>query len=185
MFRTSAILALALLSVPALARNVSGVNVEDTATVGGHSLVLNGAGTRSMFIAKVYVASLYVPEKTNTIEGVLAKAPRRVQMNMVRTLSAQTLIDALNKGIEANNAPAELAAVKDQRAQLNDIMNRIGETKKGDVITIDFVGGSTAVGLNGKAIGTIEGDEFNRALMKVWLGAKPVQGDLKKHMLGG
>ena len=33
--------------------------------------------------------------------------------------------------------------------------------------------------------GTIPGEPFNRALMKVWLGDHPVQSDLKKAMLGG
>jgi hypothetical protein len=39
--------------------------------------------------------------------------------------------------------------------------------------------------VNGAARGTIAGAAFNKALLKIWLGAKPAQEDLKKGMLGG
>jgi hypothetical protein len=39
--------------------------------------------------------------------------------------------------------------------------------------------------LNGQSKATIAGDAFNVALTKIWLGDKPIQGDLKKAMLGG
>ena len=42
----------------------------------------------------------------------------------------------------------------------------------------------TRVSLDGSAKGTIAGQVFNRALMKVWLGDNPVQESLKKAMLG-
>jgi hypothetical protein len=42
------------------------------------------------------------------------------------------------------------------------------------------------VALNGKPQGKpIAGADFQRALLAVWLGGKPVQADLKKAMLGG
>ena len=49
----------------------------------------------------------------------------------------------------------------------------------------DFVEGATRITLNGQAKTSIPGDAFNAALMKVWLGDKPVQADLRKAMLGG
>jgi hypothetical protein len=39
--------------------------------------------------------------------------------------------------------------------------------------------------LNGAARGKpIQGEDFYRALMRIWLGDKPVDGDLKQGMLG-
>lgn len=38
--------------------------------------------------------------------------------------------------------------------------------------------------LNGELKGTIEGDDFVTALLRVWLGAKPPTEDLKNGMLG-
>ena len=64
-------------------------------------------------------------------------------------------------------------------------MKSFGEAKEGSVVTLDFVDGATKIGLNGAARGTIHGEAFNEALMRIWLGDHPVQADLKKAMLGG
>ncbi len=178
-------LSMALASSAPFAAEVGGVQVADQATVGGQDLVLNGAGLRTRAIFKVYVGSLYLPAKAATLDAVLAKGPRRIQMNLLRTLSADQLADALADGLKENNSAAELDAVKAQTEQLTAIMKSFGEAKEGDVVTLDFVDGATRVGFNGAAKGSIPGDVFNRALSKIWLGDKPVQTDLKKAMLGG
>jgi len=175
----------AFFAVAALAAEVGGVKLADRASVGGQELVLNGAAVRTKAIFKVYVGSLYLPAKASDLAGVLAKGPRRIQMNLLRDLSADQLVDSLNDGLKDNNAEAELAAVKAQQAQLTAIMKAFSEAKEGSVVTLDFVDGATVVGFNGAAKGTIPGEAFNRALTKIWLGDKPIQADLKKAMLGG
>jgi long-chain acyl-CoA synthetase len=172
-------------SLPALAAEVGGVKLDDKASVGGQELVLNGAGIRSRAFFKVYVGSLYVPAKAGDTAAVLAKGPRRIQMNLLRNLSPDQLVDALVDGMKDNNTEAELAAVKAQTDELVAIMKGFGEVKEGNVVTLDFVDGATKIGFNGTAKGSIAGEPFNRALTKVWLGDKPVQADLKKAMLGG
>ena len=175
----------ALFTATAFAAEVGGVKLADKVAVGGQELVLNGAGIRSRAIFKVYVGSLYLPAKAGNLDGVLAKGPRRIQMNLLRDLSADQLVDALNEGLKDNNSEAELAAVKAQQTQLATIMKAFGEVKEGNVVTLDFVDDATAIGFNGAAKGAIPGEAFNRALTRIWLGEKPVQADLKKAMLGG
>jgi len=174
-----------LLVVRAFAADVGGVKLDDKVNVGGEDLVLNGAGIRSRFMIKVYVGSLYLPTKATDLAGVLAKGPRRIQMSLLRTLSGDDLVGALVDGLKENNAPQELEAVKAQTDQLVAIMKAFGEAKEGSVVALDFVDGATRVGFNGAAKGSIAGEPFNRALMKIWLGDKPVQADLKKALLGG
>jgi len=171
--------------VSALAAEVGGVKLDDKVAVGGQDLVLNGAGIRTRVMFKVYVASLYLPAKAADLSAVLAKAPRRIQMNLLRTLSPDQLVDALNDGLKDNNSEAELAAVKAQTDQLMAIMRSLPEIKEGNVVALDFVDGATVVGFNGGSRGSIPGDAFSRALTRIWLGDKPVQSDLKKAMLGG
>jgi hypothetical protein len=184
--RKSVALLLALcFATPVLAAEVGGVKLDDKVAVGGQDLVLNGAGIRTRVMFKVYVGSLYVPGKATDLAAVLAKGPRRIQMNILRNLTADQLVDALNDGLKENNTDAELAAVKPQQDQLTSIMKAFGEVKEGNVVTLDFVDGATVVGFNGAARGTIPGDPFNKALTKIWLGDKPIQADLKKAMLGG
>jgi long-chain acyl-CoA synthetase len=173
------------LALPTMAAEVGGVKLQDTTNVGGKDLVLNGAGVRTRVMFKVYVAALYLPAKAADLQATLAQTPRRVQLTLLRNVGADDLVGALVEGMNANNSAQDMAAVKPQTDQLVTIMKSIGEAKTGDVVALDFVEGQTRVGHNGKAIGAIVGAPFNDALMKIWLGDKPVQADLKKAMLGG
>jgi long-chain acyl-CoA synthetase len=165
--------------------DVGGVRLEDKTSVAGQELVLNGAGIRTRLVFKVYVASLYLPRRASDLAAVLAQAPRRIQLTMLRGLSADQFADALNDGLEANNSPAELAAVKAQTDQLLGIMKGFKEVREKDVIALDFVDGATRISWNGDAKGSIPGAAFNQALTRIWLGDKPVQPDLKQALLGG
>jgi len=169
----------------AFAFEVAGVKVDDRVTVAGQELVLNGAGVRTKVFVKIYVGSLYVPAKAPDLAAVLAKGPRRIQMNILRGLTAEQLVDALVDGLKENNSADELAAVKTQTAELVATMKAFNDVKEKDVVTLDFVDGATKIGLNGAAKGSIAGEPFNRALTKIWLGDHPIQADLKKAMLGG
>ena len=174
-----------ILAGAAVAAEVGGVKLDDTATVGGAPVVLNGAGIRTRAVFKVYVASLYVPAKAGTLDAVLAKGPRRIQLNLLRNLSGDQLTDAVNDGLRANLTAAEVEALKSETDQFVAMVNTFGELKEGGVVTLDFFEGATRVGFNGAVKGTIAGDAFNRALTKIWLGEKPAQADLKSAMLGG
>jgi hypothetical protein len=173
------------LSLTAMAADVGGVKLDDKTNVAGQELVLNGAGIRTRAMFKVYVGSLYLPAKATTTDAALAKATRRVQLNLLRDLSGDQLSDAVNDGLKESNSPAEVDAVKKETDQFIAILKAAGPFKEGAIITIDFADGATKIGLNGAAKGSVPGDAFNRALTKVWIGERPVQSDLKKAMLGG
>ena len=180
-----AILCCAVATAVALAGEAAGVKMADTMTVEGKTLKLNGIGLRKKMMFKVYVGSLWVPAKATTPAAVFAKAPRRVQLNMLRDVSAEQMTEALADGVKQGNSPADVAAVKAQTDQLATILKSAGQLKEGNVLAFDFVDGATVVLVNGAAKGTIPGEAFNKALLNAWLGDDPVQGDLKKAMLGG
>ena len=172
------------LAAGALAAEVGGVNLADQQSVGGQTLVLNGAGIRTRAVFKVYVGSLYLPAKAATLDAALAKGPRRIQLNLLRDLSGDQLADAVNDGLKESNSAADVDAVKAQTDQFIGMIKGMGPLKEGSVVTIDFVDGATKVGFNGAEKGSIPGEAFNRALTKIWIGDKPVQTDLRKAMLG-
>ncbi len=167
------------------AADVGGVKLDDKAAVAGHELTLNGACIRTRLVFKVYVASLYLPQRASDTQAVLGQAPRRIQLDMLRGLSADQRVDALNEGLEANNSASDLAAVKAQIDQLSGIVRAFKEVKEKDMIALDFADVTTRVVWNGETKGTIPGADFNQALTRIWLGEKPVQQDLKKALLGG
>jgi Chalcone isomerase-like len=169
----------------AQAVEIKGVKVDETAQVGGNALVLNGAGVRTKMVFKVYVAALYLAQKTSDATAVLSDTgSKRVSMHFLRELSAEKLLHAMDEGFEANNSAAEMTTVEPQMKAFRAMMTSAKAVKEGDVILLDYAGQNTTVNLNGKALGSVEGAAFNQALLRVWLGKEPVDASLKKAMLG-
>jgi hypothetical protein len=173
----------------AMAVQVEGVDVAEElpAAEGQPALVLNGAGVRKKFVVKVYVGALYLPAKQQDAEAIIAAGARRMAMYVLRDeLTAEQLISALNEGLAANHTPEEMKALDARVQEFNAVMQAVGNVKKGGVIAIDFVPGTgVRVAVNGEGKGTVAGEEFSRALIKVWLGKHPVDAGLKVKLLGG
>lgn len=187
MKKTMLLLCCALLSWNVSALELAGVQLPDKAQVGNASLQLNGAGIRTRFFFKIYVAALYLPRKQVSGDAVVAdEHEHRMALHILHELGSKKLYGAFSEAIETNHTASELAALDAQLKQMAQIFDAVKEVKPGDVITLDYLPGSgTQIGVNGTARGTIPGAAFNRALLRIWLGGKPVQDDLKKGLLGG
>jgi hypothetical protein len=170
----------------AAALEVAGVKLDDKVKVGGSELLLNGAGVRTRFMFKVYVAALYLPARAASEREVLAqKGPKRIALTLLRDIGAERLIGGLRDGIEANQSAERIAALQARLEQLEATMRAIGEAKERSVITLDFQPESgTQVTVDGVPKGKpITGEDFYDALLQIWLGAKPVEAALKDGML--
>lgn len=171
----------------ASAVDVAGIHLEDTAKVGNKDLMLNGAGIRFKAIFKVYAAGLYLPEKKTTTADVLASnGPRRIKLVMMRDVSSDDFGQSFMKGINANSDKAEKSKILNQTLKFGEMFTSIPGLKTGDVIAVDWVPGQgTVIHLNGKSIiETLPGVDFYNALMKIWLGDDPADGNLKRNLLG-
>lgn len=186
---TSALL-LAGASLPpflAIAAELESVRMADTIKLASRDLVLNGMGLRTRFGLRVYVAGLYVGKKSSDIAELLQQpGPKRVAIAMKRNVDADTFLDALKDGIAANHSPQQLAALKDRIGKLSELILSIKEAKQGDVLDLDFIPDSgTQLTVNGKPTGQpIAGDDFFQALLRIWIGDKPVQDGLKSGLIG-
>ncbi len=191
-FVTAAMLAFALAAGSPVARaaELAGVKLEDRVRLapGGPELVLNGIGLRKRLVFNAYVAGLYVTEKKTVAGDLIAlPGPKRVSINILRELTSKQFTESLSEGIRNNSSPTEREAVQARVDALFEIMNSIGRVKKGDVVQLDYLPETgVQVSLNGQPQGNvIPGEDFQRALLRIWLGDKPADGDLKKGMLGG
>ena len=178
---------LAAVSAGAQPVEMEGQKFEPTVQVGGQTLNLNGVGLRRRAVFKVYVAGLYVPQKsTNAATLINDKGARRVSLRMLRDVDAGSFIDSFNDGLKNNLTEAQLAALKPQMDALTATLKSIGEAKKGDVINFDYTPeAGTRISVNGQPRGDpIPGADFFSAVLRIWLGEKPVDESLKKGMLG-
>lgn len=188
MARRSIYFMLALLFQPGcgVAASVAGVDLPDEVRISGFEspLLLNGAGVRKKYFISVYVGALYLAERQVGV-GTLLTVPtaNRVSMHFVYSkVNKRQLAEAWREGV-AENLPAGALAAVEQR--LERFVALFPDMHEGDTIWLDFVPGrGTQVSINGTPQGTIEGDDFNSALLSVWLGEKPVTAALKNAMVG-
>lgn len=183
------LLGLLLVAGAAVAQPVEreGVKFEPAAQVAGAALQLNGTGVRTRAIFKVYAAGLYVPAKSNSAQALLAqKGPRRLSMTMLRNVDAESFAGPLNEGLKNNHTEAQIAAFKPQIDAMNAALKAVEEAKKGDVLHFEFLPDSgTRITVNGQQKGAnIPGEDFFTAMLRIWLGDKPADADLKKGLLG-
>ena len=184
-------LALAVLALCAAlgvqAAEVAGVKLDDRAKVGAAELVLNGAGVRKRAFFNVYAIGLYLPDKKpGAADAIGSPGAKRVAIHMLRDVDAATFTEALVDGMRPNHDEATMKALEPRIAELSSIMNELKEAKKGMMVLLDWQpGAGTVVSVDGKARGKpIAGDDFYRALLRIWIGERPVQDDLKKALLG-
>jgi hypothetical protein len=177
------ILLLFCVAFPALSAEVAGIKIPDT----DQQLVLNGAGLRKRAFFQVYAIGLYLPEKKAVAaDAIGAGGPKRVAIHMLRDVDADQFSGALADGIKDNHSEAEAKVLEPRVKQLAAIMAEMKEAKKGMRITLDWMpAAGTQLTVEGKPVGVpIPGEDFYRALLRIWLGDKPVQDDLKKALLG-
>ncbi len=176
--------ALVLASFSAWAAEVAGIKFDDKTRVANADLTLSGAGLRKRVFFQVYAIGLYVQERK--ADPLAQPGPKRVQIHMLRDVGAEQFTEALADGIKANHTEAETKALEPRVKQLGAIMAGVKEAKSGMVIALDWTGKETVVAIDGKPAGEpLQGEDFYRALLRIWLGDQPVQEDLKKALLGG
>ncbi len=175
-----ALVAMLALPVVVTAGELAGVSMPDQVTVAGKTLQLNGMGLRKKLWVKVYVAGLYLENKTSDAnEAVSAPGPKRLVMHFLTNKATKKKMDAAwDEGFEANasEVPAD---------QVDRFKAFFGDMKKGDVIELTIVPEEgTHVALNGVEKGVIKGDGFGQGILKVFIGPKPPTEDLKNGLLG-
>ena len=179
------LLALALPAFAAL--EVAGVKFDDKAKVGAGDTVINGAGMRKRAFFKVYAIGLYLPQKAaSAADAINAKGAKRIAIVTLRDLTAEEFADALIAALKNNHDEAALKALQPKIDQFRSTMLTLGNAPEKSVVHLDWLPDSgTRLTFNGAVKGTdIAGEDFYRALLRIWLGDKPAQDDLKEQLLG-
>ncbi len=164
------------------AAGLAGVTLPDTVQAGSSTLTLNGLGLRKKFVVKVYVAGLYLEQKSSDPGAILkSDAPKRIVMHFVHGASKDQMAGAFDESFK-NNSPD---ASKTMKAEINQLLNALEAVKEGDQMVFTYLPGTgTTFALNGKDKLTIASPAFAPVLFSVWLGPKPPNAELKKGMLG-
>jgi len=174
-----------VLGAPAPAAECIGVQVPDSVKAGDTELVLNGLGIRkaTFLNVKVYVAGLYLPQKSGDAGQILgADQPWQLSLHFVRDVDASDIRDAFEEGFK-KAAGGKL----DSLSKRIDVLNaQMVDFKEGQHLSYAYEPAKgTVVDANGKSGGAIEGADFAAALLKISIGPEPPNEDLKSGLLGG
>ena len=161
---------------------LAGVTLPDTVQVGTTTLGLNGAGLRTKYMVKVYVAGLYLTQKSSDPNVILKPDhPKRIVMHFVRDLSKDQLRDGFTESFHNNSPEAE----KTLRAQIDRFFSVLVPVRDGQELVFTYMPeNGTQVSFGDREVLTIPGPDFAEMIFSVWLGPKPPNAALKKGLLG-
>ena len=166
--------------------DVAGIKLEDSLTLQGTNLSLNGSGVRYKDIFKVYAAGLYVGKKVATPEEFFAApGPKRMSITMLREVDSNELGKSFTKGFEDNSSKSEMSKLIPGLIKMGQIFSDQKKMLPGENFTIDWIPGTgTVISVKGKAQGEpFKEVEFYNALMRIWLGSVPADFKLKDALL--
>jgi len=175
---------LILPSLEVSAMKIAGVDVPQSVIIENKALILNGAGIRKKLFFKIYVGSLYLTKKQTTSFQILSDpGAKSIVMNFLyKEVTTQKLVDGWNEGFANNSSAKEVKALQKRINQFNSLFTTVYQ---GDEIRLDYLPGTgTLVKINGNLKGSIPGEDFHQAVLKIWLGSKPADANLKAEMLG-
>lgn len=172
-----------LFSIPLFAQQISTVTLENYNTIDGVPLQLNGAGIRSKYFINLYVASLYLPKKSTTLKSILNFPSVAIRLNIISSwITSKRMFNALHDGFE-KATDGNIRKIDPQIKALELLLT--SKIEEGDQFTlVANKRYGVTIYKNNKKQGMIIGNAFRIALLKIWLGKKPVQHKLKIEMLG-
>ena len=182
------LLAAALLSasIAQASVQVGGVDFQPELRAQKGTLALNGAGLRTRVGFKVYAMGLYLRAPLTDAAAIIGdKGEKRIRIVLTRDLEAKQFGDALLAGLEKNHEPDELAALKPATDALIGALAAVGEVASGTEIVLDqLANGATRLVVNGQQQGHDIADvKFYPALLRIWLGVRPADHDLRDALL--
>ena len=187
MKRRLALLALCglILAGPGRAASISGVSLPDTYPLAGQTLALNGLGIRTLtiFKVKVYVAGLYVAQRSRDARAILASSgPKVVLMQFLHAASKADIEKQYREG-EAKNCGHGECNPSDK----DDFERLIALTPGaavGDTLTYVCTQRGLRVLSNNKPIADIANPDLAVRILAGFIGNNPPSEELKAHLLG-
>lgn len=185
-FQTWLMAGLSLVTLPAWSLDIHGVGFPEQTVLENRPLVLNGTATRTVWGIKVYVVGLFLAEANHDENAILNtdRAPKRVQISMLREVSEDQFVSTIQDNIDNNFTSAEKKLFVGELEAFFSCFNGGTELKEGGLVTIDYLPGKgMVVGLNDRQFDAIPGDDFYHAILRLWIG-KPLQKSIKEGLLG-
>lgn len=170
------------------AAKLEGQRFDDTMVVSDRTLRLNGLGLRGVAWIKAFVAGLYLAAPTRDAAQAMAmQGPKRLRMKMMLEAPSHEFSKAITRGVRKNESDRVQALMADRLNTFVAMVDGMGTLRVGDTIDLDWLPGQgLQVRLNNRPLGKlVEGEDFYRTILKIFIGDKPVDPRMKEGLLRG
>ncbi|WP_020393627.1 chalcone isomerase family protein [Thiolinea disciformis] len=149
----------------------------------GQNLSLNGKGVRTKLLFNLYTAGLYLTAPSTDANAILkSNDPMAIRLHITSgMITSEKMEEAVREGFKLS-AGNQASALQPRIEQLIAVFKT--PIKQGDIYDLVYKPTNVIVVKNGKPAATIAGADFKSSLYSIWLGARPVQGNLKQALLG-
>ena len=166
---------------------IEGVQLDDTATVGGTRLVLNGAGVRKRGYFKTDVTALYLPEKSTSPDAVYhPHGPMRIVLYLLRDIPTSLASRFFVSDFKQVATDAEFRQLINEVGRTGALYGNLNRIAKGDVVVMDYVPGKgMTINFNGKPLTDTpwRNDLYVEVYLRMFVG-NTVPDDFRKGLLG-
>jgi hypothetical protein len=161
---------------------IDGVYFQDVYSSPSGNLNLRGYSILNyMMVIKAYAGALYLQPSINS-DQALSGTPRILELYYFHKIAADDFRESTIEMIKKNIDSAGFIRIQNQVDQFNTFYR---DVIPGDRYRAEYTpAGGTTLYLNGRALGTIKGDEFSRAFFSIWIGKNPIDKKFRDRLLG-
>ena len=174
------------LAQPALSQSAS-TAFEASTRLQDSALLLNGSGTRTRLMFRVYDMALYLPKRADTAEAALGMpGPKRLSFVALREIPGTDLGLAFIKGLQANSSKEQVQRHTPSSTRLIEVFSGKARLLPGERFAMDYLPGKgTQFYIQGQPQGAPVGDaEFFEMVLRIWLGPSAVEPLLRDAQIG-
>lgn len=173
-----------MVSLPTQALTIKGIDVQETMKLDSQELVLNGAGVRTKWFVEGYIAGLYLAQKTDNAEAVMA-ADEPMAVRLIITsgmITPKRMTESTRDGFVSSTG-GNIAPIENE---VEELISAFKDTvEEGDVFDLVYLPEQgVTVYRNGEEKTNVKGLEFKKALFGIWISERGIQKSLRKKMMG-
>lgn len=177
------LLLMAAVAVGAETVRIKGAAFAAQVPVAEQVLQRRGAGLlRYLGMVPVYAAAFYIEPEAGA-DAPLADVPKRLEVQYLVSAEARRFNEAGERHLADTLKDEDLASL---RPRLAMIASWYPDPKPGDRCALTYVPGvGTELTFNGRVLGVVPGEDFQRAYFSIWLGRPAASDALRDALLGG
>jgi hypothetical protein len=170
---------------PVRSATIDGYSLPDVYPLPGQSLVLNGIGLRTLtiFRVKVYVAGLYVTQRsTDAAALITSPGPKVVLLQFLRSASKEAIEKQYREGEEKNCGHGECA--RNDQPDFERLVAATPAREVGQTLTYIITAGGLQVLADNRPSVSIDNPDLAKRILAGFIGPNPPSGELKAQLLG-